>query len=166
MVRLNYRHDLWTLPRGGVKSEAPPVGVGGSLVIRCGSGTPYQKLASVRGEPRHRKPPTLRLYPRTGIWGFPVRGKEDFKDATGREAYEEVGIRLKGAKEIRSFIDEKKYLNIDTHLFYECVGTEHLQIDNFEIKEAGWFPKDKLPRHLSESAETAIKTYLQKASMR
>ncbi len=87
-------------------------------------------------------------------WTFPaggVKAREDQEKALKREVMEEVGIDLKKAVFVGSFVSSKEYKKDNIFAYISRVENRNVEKDDFEIAEAKWFPLDKMPPLLENS---------------
>ena len=97
-------------------------------------------------------------------WGLPGGHKkhaESFKETAERELKEEVGldIPLKKLGMVKLIED---YRHTNDAVFLGQHEQQTISMQEAEIKEYKWWPKDNLPEDLFPSAEAAIKLYLNK----
>ncbi len=85
-------------------------------------------------------------------WTFPGGGvakNESYKEAAIREAWEEVGIRVRNCTFIGQYINTHQY-KIDTvECYYTKTTSDNFQIDPGEIMEAKWIKPHQIPQPLN-----------------
>lgn len=88
---------------------------------------------------------------------------ETLEDTVHREVMEEVGLRVKNLRYVRSqpwgFSD-----SLLMGFFAELEGTDQVKVDNVELAEAVWFKREELPElpHTLTLTNTLIETFRQK----
>lgn len=91
-------------------------------------------------------------WPYMGYWALPggfVRMKEDLDSAAAREIFEECGVKDLFLEQLYTFGDPKRdpRTRVITVAYYALAPeTEIKEIQRDEVKEAGYFPVDDLPR--------------------
>lgn len=97
-------------------------------------------------------------------WTFPggrVRTwiEESPHDAVIREVWEETGIEIKDIKLLGEYSSRRRHRHDSVCCFYAEVCDAEIKIDQFDILEARWFKKNKLPDHLSFAVGDVLKLY-------
>lgn len=83
-------------------------------------------------------------------------------DAARREVLEEVGIPLTELMYIGNYFNIREYKRDTVYCFYARVPTNAYAIDPFEIQEAQWFPKGRLPAFSALSLPNILEMYSEK----
>lgn len=85
--------------------------------------------------------------------GGGVKAGETVEQAVLREVYEEVGIRLDQVTKVGTLTHQIEYKRDTVHVFLAYTTQETLHLQVTEIREAGWYPLDKLPAGTSPLLE-------------
>ena len=85
------------------------------------------------------------------IPGGGVKKNETLEDATRREVFEEVGVRVGELRKISEYFNTRQYKRDTVTVFYTKVENPEFKVDGIEVTEAGWFglnelPEDRVPR--------------------
>ncbi|MFI6507046.1 NUDIX domain-containing protein [Streptosporangium sp. NPDC050855] len=97
-----------------------------------------------------------RFWPEGGQWGLPTgyaKASETFEDTVRREVLEETGLTVR----VGGIAHLKSGYRLRAEVAYEAEfagGT--IEIDDFEILEAGWFAPDDLPEGIQEGHRLLI----------
>lgn len=100
------------------------------------------------------------LRPTAAGWGIPggfINPDEQLDEAVRREVFEETGLELENVQLVwvRTI-----YRHIEA--IFVATGKGAAEVKSFEIKEAKWFPLDKLPNDMSHLQEEIIRKALSK----
>ncbi len=87
--------------------------------------------------------------------GGGIKKNESAESAAKREVKEEVGIDIKNLEKIGECISTAEYKMDTISIFLARVENNSFIIDNKEISEAQWFPKENFPQ-ISEISKKAI----------
>lgn len=83
---------------------------------------------------------------------------ESVEHAVKREVFEELGIELPHVVEINKYESNFEYKVDTVHCFYAKVDTRNFSVDQNEILEVSWFPKNKLPENIARSIRESVVT--------
>ena len=100
-----------------------------------------------------------------GLWTFPGGGvyrKETLQQAVRREVDEEVGLNVRKMVFICKYTTDKYYKHDTMYGFYSKVEHPYLTLESPEIKEARWFPLNKLPESQEPEAKQLMDMYNKK----
>ena len=92
---------------------------------------------------KHTYGPDLYTVPGGGI-----HKNESKEDAVRREIREEVRLQVTDLKLLTRNLYTKEYKKDTVHLFTATTDTANITIDQSELKEAAWFPIQKLPENI------------------
>lgn len=87
-------------------------------------------------------------------WSLPgggVKRGESFENAVTREVSEEVGINVIDLKFVGSYSSDIEYKRDTIHLVTAKVCSYDFNLNQSEISEARWFPKNQMPNNVSRS---------------
>ncbi|MEU7524297.1 NUDIX domain-containing protein [Saccharothrix sp. NPDC042600] len=92
-------------------------------------------------------------------WGLPsgyVKAGETLADAVVREVVEETGLVVVVGDPMPVYLGSGYRLRLEFVYEARYTGGE-IEIDGFEIEQAGWFEPDRLPREVQETHQRLIR---------
>lgn len=98
-------------------------------------------------------------------WNLPGGGvgkNETPEKAAQREVLEEVGVQVSDLIPLGEYLSTRQYKNDTVYCFYAEIRSNSFEINNDEISEAAWFPKNTIPELHSSAVDKILNLYQSK----
>lgn len=92
-------------------------------------------------------------------WDLPggtVRRRERPLDTARREMHEEIGRRIEDWVHLGEFHVATNHHRDNLNLFHGRLSDRRIELDDTELAESGWFPRDALPPELGRFVRAII----------